>query len=277
MGVDFGALKKRLRRMEEQKAGNYGDKPKRPKWNPPEGKTEVRIVPMSLTEDFMPISVLQLIYQIKVDNWNHTIVSLKGNFGKADPFAELQSELFSRKTDNTKEWAKKLFPRDSSFVPVIVRGQEDLGVRWWGINKTIDADLMDKLFDERWGDMTHPETGRDITVTRILKKGDESYDTIKAAVSPVTSLLADDPEQVKTWVETIPDIHEVFPVQTYDELDELAQKWIQQLQGSVKEEDIDSGVDYASGNESKKSEESVIKEDGTYDDIDDAFDDILKD
>ena len=275
MGVDFEALKARLRKMEDEAAGRKGGQDAKPKWNPPEGKTEIRVVPMSLTDSYDPITTLKLIYQIKVNKWNHTIVSLKANFDKADPFAELQSSLFQQGTEDAKELAKKLFPKDAHFMPVIVRGEEDKGVRWWGFSKTIYKDLMDKFFDKRWGVFTDPENGRDITVTRILKSGKESYDTIKADLSPVQSPLSDDQDEMEDWVNSIPDIHDVYPVKSYDELEKLVNVWFASNQNVSSEEVVDSGVDYSSGAAAKEKEET--KEDGAFDNIDDAFDQILND
>jgi len=271
MGVNFQALKERLKKMNDQKNGNYGDQKRKPKWTPPEGKTEVRIVPMSLTEDYDPITTVHLIYGIKVKDWNHTILSPKANFGKACPFDELRVELFRQGTDDAKALAKKLFPKEAHLVPIIVRGEEHMGVRWWGCNKTIYDYLMDKFFDKRWGDMTHPETGRDITVTRIPKRGTEQFDTIKADLSPTQSPLSENSKDVQDWTSAIPDIHEVYPVQTYEELETLVKEWFASNQKTSEGDEVDNGVDYSSGSESKSDEH----ESGAYGDIDEAFDAIL--
>jgi hypothetical protein len=275
MGVDFAALKARLKKMEDQKNGNYGgDKKKKPKWVPTEGKTDIRIVPMSLVEDYDPIKTLYLIYGIKVDNWNHTILDPKANFGKASPFDELRLELFRQGTPDAKELAKKLFPKDAHLVPIIARGEEELGVRWWGFSKTIYQYLMDKFFDKKWGDMTNPETGRDITVTRILKSGKENFDTINADLSPVQSPLSEDPKQMEEWVDSIPDIYEIYPIQTYEELEKLVSQWFASNQKSADSQEIDVGVDYSSGN-SPKSDKP--KDEGSHADIDSALDELLGD
>lgn len=274
MGVDFAALKDRIRRMKEQKEGNFGDKSKKPKWNPPLGKSVVRVVPMSLTEDYDPVKTLQLIYGIKIKGWNHTILSLKGNFGKADPFDEFRSQLFREGTPVTKELAKKLFPKDAHFVPVVVREEEDLGVRWWGCNKTIYEDLMDKFFDEDWGDMTNPITGRDITVTRKPKSGNDQFDKITASVSPNKTPLSEDSSLVEQWVDSIPDIHEIFEIETYDELEKKVKEWYRESMELVDDDKLDDGVDYSPSG--KKSDDGVVKEEEN-DNIDDAFDQILND
>jgi hypothetical protein len=60
----------------------------------------------------------------------------KRNFGDNCPVCDFASQLWREGVDNnddhSKKMAKSLFVRQRFFSPVMVRGQEDAGVRVWG-------------------------------------------------------------------------------------------------------------------------------------------------
>ena len=57
---------------------------------------------------------------------------------------------------DTTNWqlAKKLDPKMRVFAPVIVRGEEDKGVRPWEFGKEIYMQLLGIAEDEDYGDFT---------------------------------------------------------------------------------------------------------------------------
>ena len=61
--------------------------------------------------------------------------------------------------------AKDFTPTLRIHVPVIVRGQEDAGVQFWGISKTIYDKLVELCAPDQNGDITDLENGFDINVT----------------------------------------------------------------------------------------------------------------
>ncbi|MGK3946350.1 hypothetical protein ABK046_49350, partial [Streptomyces caeruleatus] len=70
--------------------------------------------------------------------------------------------------------AKKLEAKVRVFVPVIVRGEEDKGVRLWQFGKQVYEELIALAVDDEIGDYTDVSSGRDITVETI---GPESTGT----------------------------------------------------------------------------------------------------
>ena len=51
-----------------------------------------------------------------------------------------------------------------TFKPVIVRGEESEGVKFWGFGKTAYQELLSIIIDPDYGDITDPKNGRDITL-----------------------------------------------------------------------------------------------------------------
>ena len=54
-----------------------------------------------------------------------------------------------------------------TFVPIIVRGQEGDGVRFWGFGKTVYQEILGYIVDPDYGDITDPQSGRDLTIQYI--------------------------------------------------------------------------------------------------------------
>ena len=89
------------------------------------GKHSIRIVP-SVFNKSNPFKEVYMHYGIN----NRTMMSLT-NFNEKDPIVEFAQGL--RKSSEKDNWqlAKKLEPKMRVFAPVIVRGEEDKGVRLW--------------------------------------------------------------------------------------------------------------------------------------------------
>ena len=57
--------------------------------------------------------------------------------------------------------------RQRFFAPVLVRGEEDKGVRIWGFGKMAYQELLNLVLNPEYGDITDVETGTDL----VLKYG----------------------------------------------------------------------------------------------------------
>ena len=67
-----------------------------------------------------------------------------------------------------EDWkaAKQMEPKLRTFVPILVRGQEGEGVKFWGFGKTVYQELLGVIADPDYGDITDATTGRDIMIER---------------------------------------------------------------------------------------------------------------
>ena len=143
--MDLNKIKSRLDNL------NQASKPKQTEkkdytlvyWKPKaEGKYQIRFVPSKINKD-NPFQEIFMHYGVG----KYPIVALT-NWGEDDPIVEFSKKL--RKSSESENWrlAKQLDPKMRVFAPVIVRGEEDKGVRLFEFSKTIYMELLSIADDE---------------------------------------------------------------------------------------------------------------------------------
>jgi len=220
--MDLSAIKQKLDNLQSKAVPQQKTDYTTIFWRPSIGKQQVRIVP-SAFDSSSPFTELKFYYGIT----NKVMISPL-NFGEKDPIAEFSQKLRAGEYDKENYvLAKKLDAKNRVFVPVIVRGEEDKGVRLWQFGKLIYEDLLSMAIDDEIGDFTDIVNGRDFTLETV---GPESTGTNynKTSVRPrmKTSPLSEDASQVETWLETQPDPKGVFKRFTFDEMKSALVKWL---------------------------------------------------
>src|SRR5574344_19311 len=176
-------------------------------WKPELGKSEVRIVPSMYDKD-NPFTELKF----------HTVISKfpildLSNLGKQDPVEEFVKELRDKGGKENWSVAGKLTPRSRYFVPVVVRGEEDKGVRLWNIGITLYKVLLGFAADEEIGDYTDVASGFDLKVTKV--KGDP-YPETTVKLARKSTPLSEDAKQVEDWLNNQPKPIDCFRHPDYD-------------------------------------------------------------
>ena len=100
-------------------------------WKPVDGEQTIRIVP---DPDGDPFREFWFHYNL---GDKPGFLSPKRNFGEDCPLDTFVRKLWEDGSDDSRELAKKLMAKQRFFSPVIVRGEEDQGVRLWGYSKTV--------------------------------------------------------------------------------------------------------------------------------------------
>ena len=185
--MDITQIKKRLNQLQTTTStkDNF--------WKPQPGKTQIRIVPYKFNKD-NPFVELFFHYQLGNNNTYMSPLS----FGKPDPVNEFADKLKS--TGNKDEWiqGKRLEPKMRTFVPVIVRGRESEGVKFWGFGKTVYQELLGVIADPDYGDITDPTTGRDILVERQTPaEAGNQYGKTTIRVKPNTVPITENKDTLK--------------------------------------------------------------------------------
>lgn len=187
-------------------------------WKPQPGKQVVRIVPYQFQPDF-PFIELKWHYGLNGEGNNYLSPA---SINQPDPIVELANRL--EKVKETWLKGRKMQPKTRTYVPIIVRGEEEKGVRFWGFGVTVFNQLMETLNEPEYGDITDLNNGRDITVD--FKTADElkkDFPETSILVKP-TQRPAVDPNHPKydEIMELITkkqkNIFEIYQVATYDEL-----------------------------------------------------------
>jgi len=139
----------------------------------------------------------------------------KRNFGEECPVCDFASQLWREGVDNnddhSKKTAKSLFVRQRFFSPVMVRGQEESGVRIWGYGKTAYENLLSLVLNPEYGDITDTEAGTDLTLTYGKPPG-ASFPQTKLVPRRRSSSLCDDltPEKCAELLDSIPEFAGLF-------------------------------------------------------------------
>lgn len=222
MAMDLNAIKSKLSALQNQRQGG-GQKRDMSLilWKPTVGKHSVRIVP-SVIDKSNPFKEVFVHYGIG----NRTMISLT-NFGEKDPIVEFAKQL--RQTSDKDNWslAKKLEPKMRVFAPVIVRGEEEKGVRLWEFGKQVYQELLSIADDPDVGDYTDPIQGRDITIeTTGPETNGTSFNQSKVRVRTKTTPLSESADEVQKWLTIQPEPFSIFKKYAYDEMKESLLSWL---------------------------------------------------
>lgn len=250
MGIDTSKIKDKLNDL-RSKGGSSN------LWKPDEGKQEIRIVPYRWQKDY-PFIELFFHYELPGPNYLSPIsfddpdgIGNDELVNRRDPIAEFANEARRNKGQEGYEMWKTLYPKRRTFAPVVVRGEEDQGVRFWGFGKMIFEELLEKFADPDWGDLSDPKEGRDIKVTYIPRaQSDTNFPKTKISVSPKKTPITEDESQLREFFDSQVRITEVFDVPTEDELENALDDYIHGEDG----EEEDSSPTAESGDEDLEDE-----------------------
>lgn len=224
MSINVDALRKRL--------GEISNKNRRSNllWKPSNGEQLVRIVPYKSNPE-NPFIELKFHYNLG----GRTYLS-PTTYGKDDPVVEFANKVKSSGDRDDFELAKNLYPKMRVLVPVIVRGEEDQGVRFWGFGKQVYQSLLGIIADEDYGDITSLKDGNDIKV--IYKPKDEtgkSFPETEILPRPKKTPVGD--ESVLESIKNQPEITDLYTEPTYEELKAALEKYLNPEAGDEDEDD----------------------------------------
>jgi len=255
MSLNLDAIKAKLNQL------NNTDNKKQNLWKPEAGKTRVRIVPYVHRKE-NPFLELYFHYDIGKRSMLSPV-----SFGNADPIVEFADKLKS--TGDKEDWlaGRKIEPKMRTYVPVIVRGKESEGVKFWGFGKTIYTELLSIISDPDYGDITDLMLGRDIDVEFTPSEGAGQYPKTAIRVKPNTSAATDDKE-IAQKILAQPKITDIFPEPTYDELESALKEW-------MNPENADADVEETADADSDEVETSSNTTTTKKTDVADAFNDLF--
>ena len=213
-GINLDLIKKRLE--EVNKSGNGGNK-KSCFFQPEAGEYRIRIVPYlhNLENPFVEVETYGYL--------DRGTVSPK-NWGEPDPVEEVIQAIRKKSNDDNRnghpneDWkiALKLRSTTRFNVPIVVRGQENSGIKIWRFGKETYTQLGKILEDTEYGDFTDVYQGRDFSVTFSKNPNGNGFVVASCLPRPVTSPLSDDANLVKSLLENQPNILDEYSVYKKD-------------------------------------------------------------
>ena len=225
MGIDLAKMKAKRDALE-----NRGGKSAF--WRPDDGETVIRILP---TSDGDPFKEFWFHYNL---GKNPGFLSPKRNYGEEDPLNDFVRQLYNEGTEDSIKMAKSLSARQRFFSPVIVRGQEEEGVRLWGYGKTAYKELLNLVLNPEYGDITDVDQGTDLVINYGKPPGAQFPQT---AITPRRrpSPLAETEDSSAELLDSIPKYDEVFESarKTPSEIQQMLDEY---LLGEEDAEDVSS-------------------------------------
>jgi len=201
-------------------------------------------------------------------------------FGKPDPIQELINKLREDASKESYDLAKKLYPKMRVYAPVLVRGEEDKGIRVWAFGKTVYQTLLNIMLDEDYGDITDPLEGRDVKVVCTKAPG-RMWASTDVRPRGRSSVLSENSETASSWINSIPSLDDMYTLKPYEELENIVNAW---LSGDTSENSDNfttrggTGGDYPS-TDTKSTTTAPTTSDGDdssrkYKSLDEAFADL---
>ena len=249
--MDLNAIRKRLGQL--QTTNNRTSS----LWKPQPGKTQIRVVPYEFNKDN---PFIELFFHYNLNNRSYLSPI---SFGRPDPIEEFAQKLKASGNKEDYQLSKKLEAKMRTFAPVVVRGEESQGVRFWGFGKTVYQELLSIIADPDYGDITDPVNGRDVVVEFIsAEESGASFPTTKIRVKPNQTPISDDPAILENVKSSQKDIRDIYQEQSYDDLTQALHDYLNG--GSTTEEE-------------SKEEKKVDTPSTTYSskETSDAFDDLF--
>ena len=265
MAINLDKIKSRLTTLSNQDAN------KKLFWKPTPGKQVVRIVPYKFCPD-NPFIELKFHYGLA----GKTYIS-PDTFGRPDPIVEFANKL--KKNGSKEDWktGRNLEPKLRTYAPVIVRGQESEGVKFWGFGKQVYEEILNIINDPDYGDITELTNGRDITVEfKEAAEAGKNFPETSIRVKP-NSTPAVDPanKELITLLGKQTNIVELYKEKSYAELKEILKNHLNPSQDN-------SGDSTATGPEPETDAESdtpkaasVTSVPSSNKDIEAAFDNLF--
>ena len=251
--MDLNAIKKRLNQLQttNTRTSNL--------WKPQPGKTQIRIVPYAFNKDN---PFIELFFHYNLNNRSYLSPI---SFGRPDPIEEFAQKLRGSGSKEDYQLSRKLEAKMRTFAPVVVRGEEKQGVKFWGFGKTVYQELLSLIADPDYGDITDPVNGRDVVVEFLsAEETGASFPKTNIRVKPNQTSISDDPEVLEV-VKKQHDITEIYQELSYDDMTEILNEWLNPS------EDKDSTVTTTSNTTVASSELEKSKVSDTSDAFDDLF------
>jgi len=261
MGIDLDKMRQKHAALTKSGDGQ-GDM----FWKPEDGSQVIRLV---CPTDGDPFREFYFHYGLGAEG-KASVLSPR-TFGETDPISEFGTRLWKNGTDEDKQAAKRFWPKMRVFAPVVVRGEEDKGVRWWGFSKTTYENLLNVVLDPEYGDITDTEKGTDLRIDYGKKSG-QAFPTTDVRPMRKSSPLAKTDEEIEKLLGSVPDTTTAFERVSYDECERILHETL----------GADAASTTADSETTRYSEKTTAKATTKTDsnlegvsDIESAFDDLL--
>lgn len=145
-------------------------------------------------------------------------------YGEPDPIIQQLDLLKNSGSQDAANDAKKLYPTRRVFGLVVVRGQQDKGIRWIDFPQKVEKQLVTFILNTQYGDITDEQNGTDFIITKTKGNPFPEYSVVpKRKSSPMFKTQV----EIDQAMNNIPDFKDAFKHHTYEELEEIWNKYLE--------------------------------------------------
>ena len=214
MAINFDKMKKKMSALNSRGEGSN----KKFFWKPQDGEQTLRIVP---DPDGDPFREFWFHYNVGDEPG---FLCPKKNHGDDCPVCEFVSKLYNTRDEEDRKLANQLRAKQRFFSPVVVRNDEDEGVRLWGYSKTVYERLLNLVLNPDYGDISDPETGTDLVIEYGKKPG-QMFPSTDVQPRRRASVLHKDSSKANEFVSTEIPFKSLFSVKTTQEVKDLFESY----------------------------------------------------
>ena len=250
--MDLNAIKNRLSQLQttNTRTSNL--------WKPQPGTQVLRIVPYKFNKD-NPFIELYFHYDLGGKNYLSPI-----SFGRPDPIEEFAQKLKSTGSKEDYRLGKKVEAKMRTFAPVVVRGEENQGVKFWGFGKTVYQELLSIIADPDYGDITDSVSGSDVAVEfKTAEETGKNFPSTSIRVKPNQTPITEDAAALDTINDSQKNITEIYQELSYDDLTQALNDYLNGGSTETKKE------------ETPEKEKPVVANTNSTADTTAAFDDLF--
>lgn len=149
----------------------------------------------------------------------NTVVTCPKTFGSKErcPICEYVEELQKSKNKEDAKLASKLKATRKIYVNTISRDDDEETPKVLPIGVTVLKGLLEAICDPDYGDITDPDEGRDVTITR---KGEGMKTEYSVLIKPKASIVSDELSASEIEDE-MTDLDSLFVKKSYEELQDI--------------------------------------------------------
>ncbi len=195
------------------------------------GQKRVRILPSS--DGSSPFKEVWF-HEVQVDGKWVKLWDPGKNANERSPLNEVFEELVSTGKESDKQLSANYRSRKFYIVKVIDRDAEGDGVKFWRFKHNYKNEgIMDKIIPifRTKGDITDVKKGRDLIIQLVKSKTPKGkeYTTIQTVMQDDSSVLSEDKDTLKSWVEDELSWEDVYSKKPVEYLEAIARgetpKW----------------------------------------------------
>jgi hypothetical protein len=146
-------------------------------------------------------------------------------YGMDDPIMQWAKKLQAEGNKDSWIRGKKLEPKLRVYAPILVRGEESKGVRFYGFTEAVYATLAKFLNSGDYGDISDLTNGNDIYVEYHKKQGD-GYPSTSIMIKPNKTAAFSDNEVGAKALSEVPKLEDIFKAPTKEELIKVLENYL---------------------------------------------------